>query len=1071
MLDITPESICFVALELGPAERAAFLDEVCAHDSALRARVEEMLASPPDPGDLPTRIPSRPVNALPQPGVPPTGRGLVGAVIAGRYKLLQHIGEGGMGSVWMADQLEPVKRRVAVKLINDEHARSREILARFEAERQAIALMDHPHIAKLLDAGTTGGAEERTLGSGRPYFVMELVKGVALNEFCDQNQLSVPERLRLFVQVCSAVQHAHQKGVIHRDLKPGNILVESHDGRPVPRVIDFGLAKAVGGVQLTDGTLFTRLGTVAGTPLYMAPEQATFNALDVDTRADVYALGVILYELLTGTTPIGREQLKSTPFDELLRVIRETDPPAPSKRLSSAGSKPAVAADRHTEPQKLGRLVRGELDWIVMKAIAKERDRRYGSASGLAGDVERFLNHEPVLAGPPGAAYRARKFVRRNRAEVTAAGLLLAALLAGVAGTSAGLIRAEHRRTDAEAARTDEAEQRGSAVANEARAVAAAGAEKAARGREAEQRKKAEGARDRTRQALDAMTSAVTGDSLATQKAVSPEQKAFLAEVLTYYQEFAGEQADDEESRAKTADATLRVGVIEYRLGRYAEAAAAFRLAGDGYARLAADRPARRDYRERSAASRINLGVAAYSLGRWAEAEGAYRQSLATFEKLSAGAADPAGRNGLARSHNNLGSILAERGDTRGAAEHFERALAVRKGLAADFPHEPEYRNDQATSHKNLGRLLARTGKPSEAEAEYRSALALLGKLVGDAPAEPAYRQELADVHNGFGILLLGLGDHAKAEARYRDAIRIWEELVADFPSVPGYRVELGGTYSNLGTSMRESRRPDLSLEWFEKAVRVLEAAYDRDRGLPFLKDYLRFTHLNRAQAYDLLGRPAEAIKDWDRGIELTPEAERPPHLIRLGGSCCNYGGELTDGGRPSESLVWFEKAIRTLAAVYEQDRKSAPAKEFLRNSHARRAIALDRLKKYDEALKDWDRAIELMPGGELRLARSRTRVRAGQVTEALDEVAALRKRPGAPDWVLYEFACVYAVASAKSAGQKDAHGDRAMGLLQDAVKAGFKDAARLTKDEDLDALRDRDDFKALLAEVTNRSK
>ena len=287
---------------------------------------------------------------------------------------------------------------------------------------------------------------------------MELVKGVPLNDYCDEHKLGIRERLQLFTQVCSAVQHAHQKGIIHRDLKPSNILVESHDGKPVPKVIDFGLAKATSALQLTEHTLFTAFGSVMGTPLYMAPEQANFNAVDVDTRADVYAMGVILYELLTGTTPITRETLKKAALDEMLRLIREQDAPTPSSRLSTVESAPSVAANRQMEPQKLGRFVKGELDWIVMKALSKERNRRYETASGFARDIERFLNNEAVAAGPPSARYRLRKFVKRNRGQVIAAGLVLLALLAGIAGTTVGLFEA--KRQGALANERAEGEQR-----------------------------------------------------------------------------------------------------------------------------------------------------------------------------------------------------------------------------------------------------------------------------------------------------------------------------------------------------------------------------------------------------------------------------------------------------------------------------------------------------------------------------------------------------------------------------------------------------------------------------------
>ncbi len=359
------------------------------------------------------------------------------ALIAGRYKIRQEIGEGGMGSVYLAEQVHPVKRQVALKLIKA-GMDSKTVLARFESERQALALMDHPNIAKVLDAGTTD--------QGRPFFVMELVKGVPLTRYCDEHKLALPLRLELFRQICSAVQHAHQKGIIHRDLKPTNILVESHDGKPVPKVIDFGLAKAVSGLQLSEHSIYSALGTVAGTPQYMAPEQANFNALDIDTRADIYALGVILYELLTGSTPIPREAFKKAAIDEMLRMIREVEPPTPSSRLSNSDTLPNIAATRQAEPTRLSKFVKGDLDWIVMKALSKERRRRYESAIALAQDVERFTNHEPVSAGPPTAGYRFRKFVRRNRGQVIAASLVLMALVAGILGTSLGLIEAKRQK-------------------------------------------------------------------------------------------------------------------------------------------------------------------------------------------------------------------------------------------------------------------------------------------------------------------------------------------------------------------------------------------------------------------------------------------------------------------------------------------------------------------------------------------------------------------------------------------------------------------------------------------------
>jgi serine/threonine protein kinase/tetratricopeptide (TPR) repeat protein len=408
------------------AEQLAFLDEACAGQPELRQRVERLLRS------------HRHEDSFLQPEVTTAGSVAErpGAVL-GAYKLLEQIGEGGMGTVWMAQQTEPVKRLVALKLIKA-GMDSKAVIARFEAERQALALMDHPSIAKVLDGGTTP--------SGRPYFVMDLVKGVPITRFCDEHRLTPRQRLELFVPVCQAVQHAHQKGVIHRDLKPSNVLVALYDGKPVPKVIDFGVAKAAG-QPLTEKTLVTGFGNIVGTLEYMSPEQAEVNQLDIDTRSDIYSLGVLLYELLTGSPPFSRKELEKAGMLEMLRVIREEEPSRPSTKLSTAEGLPTLAANRGTEPAKLARLVRGELDWIVMKALEKDRSRRYATANGFAMDVQRYLADEAVLACPPSAGYRLRKFARRNRTALAAAGLVLLciALVGGVIGWVVR-DRAEQRR-------------------------------------------------------------------------------------------------------------------------------------------------------------------------------------------------------------------------------------------------------------------------------------------------------------------------------------------------------------------------------------------------------------------------------------------------------------------------------------------------------------------------------------------------------------------------------------------------------------------------------------------------
>ena len=331
----------------------------------------------------------------------------------GPYKLREKIGEGGMGVVYLAEQEKPVRRRVALKIIKP-GMDTEQVVARFEAERQALAMMDHPSIARVFDAGATD--------TGRPYFVMELVKGVPITEYCDTVHLTPKERLELFIPVCQAIQHAHQKGIIHRDVKPSNVLVTMQDGKPVPKVIDFGIAKATE-QRLTERSLFTQHGAILGTLEYMSPEQAEMCAMDIDTRTDVYALGVLLYELLTGSTPLERARLRQSGYAEILRRIREEEPPKPSTRLSESNEPlPSVAAQRRTEPARLTKLVRGELDWIVMKAIEKDRTRRYETANGFARDIERYLEGDPVEAGPPSAAYRLRKYARKHRAALVTAG-------------------------------------------------------------------------------------------------------------------------------------------------------------------------------------------------------------------------------------------------------------------------------------------------------------------------------------------------------------------------------------------------------------------------------------------------------------------------------------------------------------------------------------------------------------------------------------------------------------------------------------------------------------------------
>src|SRR5215470_406976 len=424
------------ALELPAEDRAAYLARECGDDHALKLRVEALLRADSEAGNFMQQPPG---------DFPAVNSNVIGEKAGdhiGRYKLIEQIGEGGYGVVFMAEQEEPVHRRVALKIIKP-GMDTKSVIARFEAERQALALMDHPNIAKVFDAGTTE--------SGRPYFVMELIRGIKITDYCDQHSLSTPQRLELFVRVCQAVQHAHQKGIIHRDIKPSNILVTTTEqGAARPMVIDFGVAKPTTNHRLTDKTLFTASDLVIGTPTYMSPEQAALTNVGVDTRTDIYGLGVLLYELLTGSTPFDAAKLLQAGLDEIRRVIREEEPVRPSTSLSTMAV-PAltiVAQHRNAEPTNLIRAIRGDLDWIVMKALEKDRTRRYQTANGLALDVEHFLANEPVSARPPSSAYRLEKAIRRNKLVFGAAAAVGAALVVGIVMSTWQMMEARNARND-----------------------------------------------------------------------------------------------------------------------------------------------------------------------------------------------------------------------------------------------------------------------------------------------------------------------------------------------------------------------------------------------------------------------------------------------------------------------------------------------------------------------------------------------------------------------------------------------------------------------------------------------
>jgi serine/threonine protein kinase/tetratricopeptide (TPR) repeat protein len=717
----------------------------------------------------------------------------------GRYKLLERIGEGGFGEVYMAEQMEPVQRKVAFKIIKA-GMDSRQIIARFEAEQQALALMDHPNIAKVFDAGT---AE-----TGRPYFVMELVRGISITSYCDQKRLSTADRLKLFIEVCHAVQHAHQKGIIHRDIKPSNVLVTLHDGKAVPKVIDFGISKALG-QKLTDKTIFTGFAQLIGTPAYMSPEQAELSGLDMDTRSDIYSLGVLLYELLTGVTPFDKETMAKAGLDEIRRMIRETDPPRPSTRVETMGAKATeIAKDRHTEPEVLRKLVRGDLDWIVMKCLEKDRTRRYETTNGLASDIQHHLSNEPVVARPPSTVYRLEKLVRRNKVAVTATGAIAAAIIFGLVLSVYGLGNAERQRLRAETN------------------------EKSAQAEAAKSQQVARILRD--------MLKGV-GPSVALGR-----DTGLLREILD---ETADHFASDlQQQPAVEAELCYTIGATYYDIGEYEKAESMHRrglelrelafgrtnvLVADSLCSLGEVLAARGDETNAEPMQREALHIRRSLLGnnhpdvvaslkaladtilgphannpRLGEAEELDREALALAQKIYTN-----DHPTVASSMSSLGNVLWRKGegaDTEvlNEAEKLLRgALEMQKRLFGDF--HPSV----ASTASMLGNVLRAEGQAAEAELILRESLANRQKLLGDdhpalissvdrvaalmssqgrfSDAEPMYRQELAirrkrdgstngavvTTLNLLGIAIRRQGRVAEAEPLFREALEITKSL------------------------------------------------------------------------------------------------------------------------------------------------------------------------------------------------------------------------------------------------------------------------------------------------------
>lgn len=767
------------------AGRRVVLDGECAGDAELRLEVEALLKAYDEQGTHPGEGPTDPGGTAPAEtafgsAAPPIMERSGSSI--GPYKLLQKLGDGGMGSVYMAEQETPVRRQVALKIIKP-GMDSELVIARFEAERQALALMDHQNIARVLDAGTTD--------AGRPFFVMELVHGVPITDFCDKNQLTPKARLELFVSVCQAIQHAHQKGIIHRDIKPSNVLVTLYDGRPVPKVIDFGVAKAID-QRLTERTMFTQYGSIVGTPEYMSPEQAGFSALGVDTRSDIYSLGVLLYELLTGTTPLEHDKLIGAGYDEILKRIRDEEPTQPSVRLTSLKDKLAgISANRRSEPERLPRLYRGELDWIVMKALEKDRTRRYESASGLARDIERYLSGDTVEACPPSTSYRLKKFARKHRVALAVVVTFTAVLLLGALLSTWQAVRATRaeRHAVALARRASLAEQ--DARLERDRAVAA---ETAARAEGA----KANRSAAEMRSVLDFFDKHVLA-------AARPEgQVGGLGRNVTIRQ--AVDSALPKIAGAfpgePTVEASIReeLGLTYHYLGEPATAIRQLERALElRAANLGPDDPM-------TLASQTNLALAYRDAGRWDQAIRLFERTLAA-ESARLGADHPS----TLLTMNNLALTYRDDGQSERAIPLFERTLAGRTSkLGADHP-------DTLLTQQNLAMAYREADQWDRAIPLFERTLATQTARLGpDHPFTLLTQNNLAPAY-----LAAGQTDRAIALSEQTLAARK-AKLGIDHPST-------FSSQNNLALAYQAAGQLDRAIALFEQTLTGLEAKLGND--------------------------------------------------------------------------------------------------------------------------------------------------------------------------------------------------------------------------------------------------
>ncbi|HUE75048.1 MAG TPA: serine/threonine-protein kinase [Pirellulaceae bacterium] len=936
MNELSPlESIFFAALEKAPADRASYLAEACSGDDSLRRRVEKMLLAHADANSF-LEVPPA-ANA--SPGDPTIDQSVAerpGTQI-GPYKLLQQIGEGGFGVVYMAEQTEPVRRKVALKLIKP-GMDSRQVIARFEAERQALAVMDHPNIAKVLDAGTVGQVftshslemqVDNLLHAGRPYFVMELVRGIPITQYCDENSLPIRERLELFATVCQAIQHAHTKGIIHRDVKPTNVLVTRQDGQPIVKVIDFGIAKAMG-QQLTEKTLFTDFAQMIGTPLYMSPEQAELSSNDIDTRSDIYSLGVLLYELLTGSTPVSKEQLKQAAFDEIRRIIREEEPQKPSTRISGSGTLASIAAQRHVEPARLSRLVRGELDWIVMKTLEKDRNRRYETANGLALDVQRYLADEAVLACPPSAGYRLRKFARRNKSPIAAAVLVALALLGGAAAATWQAVRAikaealaglryeaeREAREQADAARKDAVAERKAAEVEAAKATAVSDLLQEMLASANPDRGK--GAEYTVRQLLDDSTHRVR-DQLEEQPEVEAAVRAAIGNA--YRRLGLTDKAEPHLARAlairraeaATPEEILAQSLLDYGRNLYESG---HRPDAERHAREALAIDGRRGVRTAKTLEALAaLHLFLNGQFRYDDAETVANEAISL------------GREIFPQGHPELANVLHRLADGKlGQGQHAAAEALAREALLMHERWHGKEHPETAWGLRVLGTVETAQGRHAEAAASYRRASAIFEKLFGESHHWSSGTRELLQrtvEASGDPAAIAAL--RAEQAGRLAGALKRAASEAADEADVALHRGEIF-----LGVGLWDEAWAE-----FDSAARLPEPSVGQAER--FVSSYARLADARGKSGQsvaDEVRARAEQVRWSQRLVALDPS---PGRRNDLAGAHAFHGIALEKGRHHHEA----EEAYGNALALWKQLSDEDPAIEWYRQERAHFSLGL----------------------------------------------------------------------------------------------------------------------------------